>query len=236
MGVMQHRPSLSTLNTGPRNMQRFTRQHDLVPLDTFQQLHITVIGVGAIGRQVGTQLTAMGARHLQLIDFDTVDESNITTQGYFCDDVGHPKVEATSKHLRRIDPEIQITKIPDRFRPDLAVGDTTFCCVDSISARQAIWRAVRHRTRFWADARMRGETIRLLTATDEASRSYYASTLFPQNESQPGPCTAKGTLFAASVAAGLLVHQFTRWLRGIPCDPNQLLNLLAGELTIPNSQ
>ena len=107
----------------------------------------------------------------------------------------------------------------------------TFCCVDSISARSAIWRAVQHRTSFWADGRMRGETLRLLTATDEPSRSHYATTLFPQHEAQPGACTAKGTLYTANIAAGLVLHQFTRWLRGIPCEPDQLLNQLAGELS-----
>ena len=212
-------------------MNRFSRQQDLVPLDRLQQLHITVIGVGAVGRQVAIQLAAMGARHLTLIDFDVVDETNITTQGYFHDDAGRLKVEATAQHLRRIDPEIQVTKIPDRFRPDQDIGDIVFACVDSITARQAIWRAVQHSTQFWGDARMRGETLRMLTATDESSRSHYATSLFPQQESQPGPCTAKGTLYAASIAAGLLVHQFTRWLRRIPCEPDQLLNLLAGELT-----
>ena len=212
-------------------MNRFTRQHDLVPLDTLQQLHITVIGVGAVGRQVAIQLTAMGARHLQLIDFDTVDETNIATQSYLHGDIGQLKVHATAQHLRRIDPDIRLTTIADRFRPDQEAGEVTFCCVDSISARSAIWRAVQHRTSFWADGRMRGETLRLLTATDEPSRSHYATTLFPQHEAQPGACTAKGTLYTANIAAGLVLHQFTRWLRGIPCEPDQLLNQLAGELS-----
>ena len=51
-------------------MSRFTRQQDLVPLEQLQALTITVIGVGAIGRQVAIQLAALGASHIQLIDFD----------------------------------------------------------------------------------------------------------------------------------------------------------------------
>src|SRR3712207_8955727 len=39
-------------------------------------------------------------------------------------------------------------------------GEAVFCCVDSISARSAIWRSVRGRCRFWADGRMLGEVIR----------------------------------------------------------------------------
>ena len=37
----------------------------------------TVIGVGAIGRQVAIQLTAIGVPHLQLIDFDHVEIGNL---------------------------------------------------------------------------------------------------------------------------------------------------------------
>jgi len=41
--------------------------------------------------------------------------------------------------------------------------------------------------------------------------------------------TARSTLCAASIAAGLMVHQFTRWLRGFPLEGDSSLNLLAAE-------
>ncbi len=48
---------------------RFSRQQELVPRQNFNALAITVIGVGAVGRQVALQLAAMGARRIQLVDF-----------------------------------------------------------------------------------------------------------------------------------------------------------------------
>jgi sulfur carrier protein ThiS adenylyltransferase len=103
--------------------------------------------------------------------------------------------------------------------------------VDSISARAAIWRSGAQRSEFWADGRMLGEVIRVLAAVDLASREHYATTLFPQQHAQVGTCTSRSTLYAASIAAGLLVHQFTRWLRGMPVYADSLLNLLSGEWT-----
>ena len=44
---------------------RFSRQQDLVPAELLAELTVTVIGVGAIGRQVALQLAAIGARRLQ---------------------------------------------------------------------------------------------------------------------------------------------------------------------------
>ena len=52
---------------------RFERQRDLVPRSRLQESTATVIGVGAIGRQVALQLAAIGAPRIQLIDFDVVD-------------------------------------------------------------------------------------------------------------------------------------------------------------------
>ncbi len=212
-------------------LDRFARQRDLVPTDRLTRLTATVIGVGAIGRQVALQLAAIGAPRIQLVDFDRVDLTNITTQCYFRDDVGQPKVRATANAIRRLDEDIQVELVEDRYRAKLDIGDAVFCCVDSISARAAIWRSARDRSQFWADGRMLGETIRVLAAGDASRRAHYADTLFSQSDAHRGPCTSRSTIYSANIAAGIMVHQFTRWLRGIAADFDTTVNLLAGEWT-----
>jgi molybdopterin-synthase adenylyltransferase len=210
---------------------RFERQHDLVPRDRLASVTATVIGVGAIGRQVALQLAAIGVRRMQLIDFDGVELTNVTTQGYLQADQGLLKVAATRRAVEAIDPTIVVEACADRFRPKLSVGEVIFCAVDSISSRASIWRGVEHRCRFWSDGRMLGETVRVLCVADGVGREHYRSTLFPQSDAQSGPCTARSTIYASSIAAGLLVHQFTRWLRDLPVDIDMTMNLLAGEWT-----
>ncbi len=210
---------------------RFTRQQELVPMEKLKNLKVTVIGVGAIGRQVAIQLASIGARSIQLIDFDTVEPTNITTQGYFEADLGRSKVEATAEHMRGIDSKVEVSTIQDRYRPQQHVGEAMFCCVDSISSRAAIWKSVKDRQQFWCDGRMLGEVIRILTATNSESRHHYQTTLFPQSEAQAGSCTTQSTIYTANLAAALMLHQFTRWLRGISTDVDMTLNLLAGELS-----
>lgn len=92
---------------------RFVRQQELVPSERFSQLLVTVIGVGAIGRQVALQLAAMGVRRLQLVDFDRVDDTNVTTQGYLLEDVGQPKVSATARRVAPLDPVIEVEPVDD---------------------------------------------------------------------------------------------------------------------------
>ena len=42
------------------NSDRYSRQRDIIPLERLAACRATVIGVGAIGRQVALQLAAMG--------------------------------------------------------------------------------------------------------------------------------------------------------------------------------
>jgi hypothetical protein len=209
---------------------RFESQRDLVPQHHLEHLAATVIGVGAIGRQVALQLAAIGVRRMQLIDFDVVDSTNVTTQGFLNSDIGQPKVVAVCQAVQALDPTITVDTTADRFRARQPVGEAVFCCVDSISARASIWRSVGRRCAFWADGRMLGEVIRVLAADDSHDREHYGRTLFPQQEAQAGRCTSHSTIYTASIAAGLMTHQFTRWLRGLAVDPDTTLSLLAGEL------
>ena len=213
-------------------LNRFQRQADLVPRDRLTDIKVTVIGVGAIGRQVALQLGAIGVPRLQLIDFDAVDLSNVTTQGYWAHDVNQSKVVATSTAISMLDSDIIIECIFDRYRPKMEIGQVIFSCVDSIEARAAIWRSAGSRCRFWADGRMLGEVLRILAVAGDVGRDHYPTTLFRQSEAQSGRCTSHSTIYAASIAAGLMVHQFTRWLRGIPVDRDTTLNLLAGEWSV----
>ncbi len=79
---------------------------------------------------------------------------------------------------------------------------------------------------------MLGEVIRVLSASDANGFTRYAGTLFPQADAQHGSCTSRSTIYTAGIAAGLMVHQMTRWLRGIPVDFDTTLNLLAGEWAV----
>lgn len=219
----------NSIQTGP---DRFERQRGLIPTELLQDTDATVIGVGAIGRQVAIQLASLGVGNLQLIDFDTVEVHNVTSQGYRYSEIGQFKVAATLASIAEIDPEIRVESWCDRFRRRIKTRDIVFCCVDSIQTRTLIWDHLKNRAQFWADARMLGEVIRVLTATDSRSQEAYAQTLFSPSEAQTGSCTSRSTIYTANIAAGLLIHQFTRWVRKLPPDDDTTLNLLSSELTV----
>lgn len=218
--------------TVQQNHERYSRQRDIVPPERIGACQATVIGVGAIGRQVALQLTAMGIPWLQLIDFDVIEASNLASQGYLENDLGEPKVSATARLCKEINAGTEIIPIPDRFRRRMEIGNTLFCCVDSIETRRHIWEAAGDRVTFFVDGRMSAEVVRIVSVCDRASRRHYPTTLFRTEEAFVGPCTAKSTIYCANIAAGLMVTQFTKYLRAAPIDADLQLNLLASEMSV----
>ena len=212
--------------------ERYSRQQDIIPADRLAACKATVIGVGAIGRQVALQLTAMGIPWLQIIDFDVVEPSNLASQGYLEDDLGKLKVDATADLCRKINSDLEIHIVPERFRRSMKIGNIVLCCVDKIDARRLIWQAVKNKVNCFFDARMSAEVLRVLTACDFESRKHYPTTLFNADEAFVGPCTAKTTIYCANIAAGLMLAQFTKYLRQLPIDCDIQLNLLASELNV----
>jgi hypothetical protein len=214
------------------NDERYSRQKDIVPAERIRGCKATVIGVGAIGRQVALQLTAIGIPWLQLVDHDTVEISNLASQGYLESDMGKLKVNATLELCRRINAASQIYVVPDRFRRSMEIGNVVFCCVDRIDVRRLIWESVKDKVSFFADGRMSAEVLRILTIYNDESRNHYPTTLFNADEAFVGPCAAKTTIYCANIAAGLMVAQFTRYLRQLPVDTDIQVNLLASEINV----
>lgn len=214
------------------NNERYSRQADIVPQERLSQCRATVIGVGAIGRQVAMQLTSIGIPWLQLIDHDRVEISNLASQGYMQDDLGRPKVEATADICQEINHLLHAETVFGRFKRSMGIGNVVFCCVDSIQTRKLIWEAIKDRVSFFADGRMTAEILRVLAACDAKSRQTYPQTLFAPEEAYRGSCTAKTTIYCANIAAGFMLAQFTKYLRMLPVDPDVQLNLLAMEISI----
>lgn len=212
--------------------ERYIRQKDIVPPDRLAACKATVIGVGAIGRQVALQLTAMGIPWLQIVDFDTVDVSNLASQGYLEADLGKIKVEATALLCKQVNSRIELQLAKHAFRRSMETGDIIFCAVDQINTRRLIWDSVKDKTRFFSDGRMTAEVLRIICVHDSESRKHYPTTLFQPDEAFEGPCTAKSTIYCANIAAGLMIAQFTKYLRQLPIDCDVSLNLLASELTV----
>jgi hypothetical protein len=156
----------------------------------------------------------------------------LASQGYLESDLNKPKVRAIAELCREINSGLEVQAVPERFRRSQKIGNVVFCAVDSINTRQSIWRAVEDKINCFVDDRMSAETLCILTASDSKSRKHYPTTLFPVEEAYVDLCTAKTTIYCANIAVGLMITQFTKYLRQLPIEPDIQLNLLASELSV----
>ncbi|EON78280.1 Sulfur carrier protein adenylyltransferase ThiF [Lunatimonas lonarensis] len=77
---------------------------------------VLVIGSGGLGSPLLLYLAAAGVGHIGIVDFDTVDDSNLHRQVLFgVSEVGKPKVEAARERLLGINPYIEIKTFNEAF-------------------------------------------------------------------------------------------------------------------------
>jgi adenylyltransferase/sulfurtransferase len=97
-----------------QQIQRYSR-HLIMPevaMEGQQKLRharVLVIGAGGLGSPVLSYLAAAGVGTLGIVDFDTVDFTNLQRQIiYSTSDVGRPKVEAAVDRLQGMNPDVKV--------------------------------------------------------------------------------------------------------------------------------
>jgi adenylyltransferase/sulfurtransferase len=88
-----------------------------------KRARVAVVGTGGLGSPVSLYLAAAGVGTLGLIDFDTVDLTNLQRQVLFGSaDVGRLKVEAAAERLQRTNPHVRLVQHPVRLTSSNALG------------------------------------------------------------------------------------------------------------------
>ena len=87
-----------------------------------KQSKVLCIGTGGLGAPLGLYLAAAGVGRIGLVDFDSVDFTNLQRQVLFdTNDVGRPKIEAAAERLRNLNPEIRIDTFETRLTSENAL-------------------------------------------------------------------------------------------------------------------
>ena len=67
-----------------------------------QDATVLVVGCGGLGSPIAVYLASSGIGKIHLIDFDTVDVTNLHRQIFYAlEDVGKPKVEVLADFIRK---------------------------------------------------------------------------------------------------------------------------------------
>lgn len=105
---------------------------------------VLIVGLGGLGSPVSLYLAASGVGSLVLVDFDTVEVSNLQRQiAHKTSSIGEPKTESAKQTLISINPDIKIRTINnrmgiDQLETETKVADVVVDCTDQFDTRYAI--------------------------------------------------------------------------------------------------
>lgn len=94
--------------------------------EKLKEAKVCILGLGGLGSNVAVLLARSGIGYLKLVDFDTVEASNLNRQQYRISHIGIKKTEAMKSIIREINPfvEVDILDIKvDRENIYSTVGD-----------------------------------------------------------------------------------------------------------------
>lgn len=88
--------------------QALVKRHGAENQKKFDDATVAICGLGGLGSNIAICLARVGIGKLILIDFDTVDVTNLHRQQYKISQVGMPKTKALKENLLEINPFIKI--------------------------------------------------------------------------------------------------------------------------------
>jgi molybdopterin/thiamine biosynthesis adenylyltransferase len=163
--------------------------------------HALVIGAGGLGCSAALFLAASGVGHITLLDHDEVDLTNLQRQiAHTTDRVGHSKVSSAKEAMLALNPDIQVTALPQKADAKLLAQllpntHVVLDCSDNFQTRHMLNSAcVQHRIPL-----VSGAVIRLdgqLTTYDprRADSPCYACVFPPDQAPEEISCATMGVL------------------------------------------
>ena len=103
-------------------MEQFFRTYLLLgaeAMETLKDSHVAVFGVGGVGSFSAEAIVRSGIGEITLIDFDTVDITNINRQiPALTTTVGELKTKVMKQRLLSINPELKINIFSEKYLPE----------------------------------------------------------------------------------------------------------------------
>ncbi len=178
-------------------------QMDIAGQQRLMQSHALIIGLGGLGSPVAMYLASAGVGQLTLVDFDTVDLSNLQRQiVHRHSDIGRAKVDSAADTLHALNPEIKINTLDKKLTDEALAqavrqADVVIDACDNFATRFAINQAcVSTHTPLVSGAaiRLEGQVSVFPNTPDEASNAPCYRCLYDDIPEAEARCSETGVL------------------------------------------
>ncbi len=198
---------------------------------------VLVVGAGALGNEVLKNLCLLGFGHIHIIDFDEVQESNLTRSVLFrSEHAGMSKANVIAKTAGELNPDCHITPLHGNVMTEIGLGlvremDVVIGCLDNREARLWVNRMCWKVGTPWIDGgiqEINGVTKVFVpgdgpcyecTMTENDYRLIslrYSCPLLRQEDIQQGKVPTSPTI--ASIIGGMQVQEALKLIHDLPSD------------------
>ena len=206
------------------------------------EARVLVVGAGALGNEVLKNLALIGIGSIYVVDFDEIEESNLTRSVLFRQrDCHRPKAEAAAAALQDLNPDTHIKAMPANIITDIGLGlfrevDVVIGCLDNREARLWVNRQCWKVGTPWIDGGIQeiNGVVKVFLPPDSAcyecamtENDYrlmnlrYSCPLLRQEDLQAGKVPTAPTI--ASMIGGLQTQEALKLIHGIPVEAGTAL-------------
>ncbi len=207
-----------------------------------RRARVMVVGAGALGNEVLKNLALIGIGHITLIDFDTIENSNLSRSVLFrAKDAGKSKAEVAAVAIREINPDVEVRTVQGNVLTETGLGqvrsmDLLIGCLDNREARLWVNRMCWKVGTPWIDGGIQeiNGVAKVFVPPDGAcyecgmtERDYqliqlrYSCPLLKREDLMQGKVPTAPTI--ASLIAALQVQEALKLLHGLPIDSGTAL-------------
>ena len=118
---------------------------------------VMIVGAGALGNEVAKDLALMGIGKLFIVDFDTVEASNLSRSVLFrAEDSCKPKASTLAQAVKQLNPDVAVQSFHGDVNYELGLGvlrrmDVIIGCLDNRQARLSLNRFCWQLNQPWVD-------------------------------------------------------------------------------------
>jgi len=216
---------MENLNQSLPNLQinaHLTRQLDLINTSKLNQWPVTIIGCGAVGSFTALALVKMGVTRITLYDDDVVSIENMSNQFFRFKDINTNKALALAALVEDFT-GVRLTAHARRFEGQdvRSLTGIVINATDSMATRKDIYLGIKElasMVKLFIDPRMGAEhyTQYTMNPFDAKDHATYLKTLYTDGEAIAERCTAKSTVYTATLAAGMLAKTVKNWVMEEP--------------------
>ncbi|MDO8492955.1 MAG: ThiF family adenylyltransferase [bacterium] len=192
----------------------FDAQNKIVDPDLFRP--VTIIGAGSVGSRLTIMLAREGCADLTVLDGDEVASHNVPMSEFRQKHILRLKVEALSEIVEEAS-GVQIRVIPKMYNGE-PLKTAVVACVDTMEARQLIWKAVKDNplVGIFVDTRINAEYIEVfaIRTCDKDDVDYYENFIrYSSVEATRSMCGNHGAIHISSTAANVACAALTMFFK-----------------------